>query len=201
MLTFDKEAHIYRWNGEIVPSVTQILKPLSALSYGTIPSAVLAHAADRGTAVHNATWFYDQDDLDESTLDPEVAPYVAAYIEWRKVSGFEIETIETPVYSERLRYAGTPDRVVRKGRKEGILDIKTTLRLEMGVGPQTAGYLEAENEQRRAWHGDLLRYRWALQLKSDGRFELTEMTSPEDIGEFYALCHHHHWLKKQETTR
>ena len=61
--TFDPIEHIYRFDGQRVPSVTQILEPL--IDYSGVPNGVLQYAADRGTAVHLATEFYDDGDLDE----------------------------------------------------------------------------------------------------------------------------------------
>ena len=57
-LTFDPEKHIYRLDGFIIPSVTQVMKPLSDEKYKDVDQEVLDAAAKRGTAVHSACEFF-----------------------------------------------------------------------------------------------------------------------------------------------
>ena len=71
-LLFDEEAHRYELDGRYIPNVTSIIKPLSTLD--RVPAEVLARAAERGKAVHKACELHLLGDLDETTLDDEIAP-------------------------------------------------------------------------------------------------------------------------------
>lgn len=46
-IEFDEQTHIYKLNGEIIPSVTQVLSRLSDFSYAD--PAILARKADIGS--------------------------------------------------------------------------------------------------------------------------------------------------------
>jgi len=81
MLTFDEPSHVYRWRGEVVPSVTQILSPL--VNYAMVPPEALERARLLGQAVHRMTELHDLDDLDEDSLTPEMLPYLAGWKKFR----------------------------------------------------------------------------------------------------------------------
>ena len=59
MLKFYEEPHLYTWNGELVPSVTQVMKYVLGDSYSNIDKLTLDIARDRGTCVHSATELFD----------------------------------------------------------------------------------------------------------------------------------------------
>ena len=58
-MTFNEEKHLYTWNGEPIPSVSQVIKSVCGSSYDSIPADVLAKASYRGTAVHTASELVD----------------------------------------------------------------------------------------------------------------------------------------------
>jgi hypothetical protein len=64
MMTFNEEKHLYTWNGEPIPSVSQVIKAVCGSSYDSIPADVLAKAAWRGQAVHLAS------ELVDAEIDP-----------------------------------------------------------------------------------------------------------------------------------
>ena len=80
MLTFDNSKHEYRFNGVVVPSVTQILKAVGLSDYSYIPTGVLQIATERGTVVHKIIEWYEQDILDASSIDPELKGYFESYL-------------------------------------------------------------------------------------------------------------------------
>ena len=51
-LTFDEASHIYRLNGDIIPSVSKLMEPLKDQCYGGISKRTLENAAIKGSAVH-----------------------------------------------------------------------------------------------------------------------------------------------------
>src|SRR5450755_787122 len=97
--TFDAEAHEYRLAGLVLPSVTQIIAPLT--DYSGIPADVMEFARARGQAVHLACELDDKKDLDESTLDPQLLGYVTAWRAFARDFKPRWGTIEEPIYSEK----------------------------------------------------------------------------------------------------
>ena len=51
-IDFEAEHHIYTLRGIRLPSVTQIMEPMSLMLYKGIPADVLFEAANRGTRAH-----------------------------------------------------------------------------------------------------------------------------------------------------
>jgi hypothetical protein len=70
-LEFDAATHTYRLDGELVPSVTTVLKSVGLVEYSHIPQDVLQAAAHRGTAVHYALELLDRGELDYESLDTD----------------------------------------------------------------------------------------------------------------------------------
>lgn len=175
-LTFEPARHVYHLDGERLPSVTQILQPL--INYDGVPNGILQHAADRGTAVHLATEFWDDGDLDEESVDPEILPYVRAWQRFRAESGFEVLRSEVRVYSPRHRYAGTVDCIgVMRGRLT-MVEKKTTAVLHPATAIQVAAYRRAYNETCAA--PARIRHSYSVHLRRDGTYRLDEWTPDED---------------------
>lgn len=178
---------------ETWPRVTTVLKPLS--DFSMVDPEVLAHAAARGTVVHLATALYDQDDLEEASVDPEVASYLIGWIKFREETKFTPYTcgIERRVESAKHQYRGTLDRAGEMKGKGCILDIKTGTTIGLAAGPQTAAYLHAWNEQSPQLPA--LR-RYVVQLTPAADYRLMPMTNPDDWPEFLNLLGHHRFLER-----
>ena len=73
---FDPATHTYTSEGRRVPSVTQCIDRLN--DYSMVPADLLERKRELGTAVHQATALYDQDDLDWGSVADEVYPYLEA---------------------------------------------------------------------------------------------------------------------------
>lgn len=124
-LTFDPVTHLYRLDGDVIPSVTQILKGVGLSDYSHIPADTLQRAAERGTVVHQIIEFYEKGVLDESSIDPALRGYFESYLR-AKDAGLLFddnrpEEIEKQVFSEKYKYAGTLDQ----SYCDWINDIKT----------------------------------------------------------------------------
>ena len=63
--------------------------------------------------MHLACELDDQDDLDEASVEVDVAPYLAAYRKFRAEVRPEILLNEHRVYHKTWNYCGTLDRVMR----------------------------------------------------------------------------------------
>lgn len=191
-LTFDSDSHRYFYGGKRVPGVTEVMAPL--FHFGMVPAATLEYASDRGTKVHQACHLYVQDDLDEESLDGALRGYVEGFKTFLKVSGFEPIASERRLYSP-LGFAGTADLFGRfpSHRKAGVacIDIKTVATLSPATGIQTAAYAQAWDEG--VIRSERVRYRYALQLRGDGRYRLHEYTRADDIAAFQGLLAFYRW--------
>jgi hypothetical protein len=107
-LQFDAGAHVYSVRGKRVPSVTQILRPI--INFDGVPPDVLAAAAEFGTHAHMACDLYNRGELDEASLDPALAPYLA---QWKAC----IEECDLTIENSELR-----------GYKHGWFDIRFAAR-------------------------------------------------------------------------
>jgi hypothetical protein len=169
MLTFDEAAHIYRWAGAIVPSVTQVLEDVGIVDYSRIPGETRERALARGSRVHAAT---AMEDVSGVPLDPfylleEDAGYVEAWRRFRAEKRFRTELVEQQVYNPLRRYAGTLDRT---GYFEAapavryVVDLKTGA-AEWWVRVQLAAYCATFPDPRTLT-------RLCVELHADGTYRL-----------------------------
>jgi hypothetical protein len=84
-------------------------------------------AADLGSMVHYGTEVYDTDGTILQYNDQQAQAMLSRYIDWRRKTDWEMVSIERPVYSRTMHYAGTLDRLCRlpDGRLS-VLDVKTS---------------------------------------------------------------------------
>lgn len=191
-LTFDAETHVYRFKGEVVPSVTGILKPLQ--DFSSVPVSVLEAASNFGTAVHLACELWDKNVLDEDLLDPALAPYLAGWKQFSADHAVEWEMIEEQVYHPGLRYAGTLDRYGMVSGDRTVLDIKSSAGLYPAVGPQLAAYKNAIP------FCPVTAARMAVQLKADGSYVAKKYTDRTDWPLFASLVTVRNWSLSHNVT-
>lgn len=165
-IEFDTATHRYSVNGRDVPSVTQALKAARLIDFSMIPQAVLLHAAQRGRLVHLALEYLDRGELDEETLDPQIAGYVEAGKRFYRESGFVVDRIECRIYNPTWGYAGTFDRTGWLGKQDTVLDWKTGLSLPAHE-LQLIGYALALPEPRKY-------RRLSVGLNDDGTYRMHE---------------------------
>lgn len=174
-LIFDEAEHAYRFNGVRVPGVTSILRPLS--NFDGIPAQVLEAKRDLGQRVHYACQLSDEDDLEESSVEPDVEPYLEAWRRFLRETGALVLHNEQRVYEPSLRYAGTLDNVIGFQGAKWLVDKKTSIATPIAAGPQTAAYLRALNDPtvtRRA----------AVRLRADGTYRFDSLAGADDWSAF-----------------
>ncbi|MCP5002438.1 MAG: hypothetical protein GY941_00575, partial [Planctomycetes bacterium] len=93
---FNKENHTYWLGDKQLPSVTQILSPLS--DFDKIPKDVLKHKGDLGTEFHNIIHLYLKDDLVESSIDDRLVLPFDAFKKW---SASEIDNLRGGLIEHR----------------------------------------------------------------------------------------------------
>lgn len=176
-LTFEEATHTYRFLGAVIPGVTELLRPLA--NFAGVPRDALEAKADLGRRVHLACQLFDEDDLDETSIEPDVQPYLNAWHKFRHDTGCTVLAVEQKVCEPTLMYAGTLDRVLAFKGAKWLVDLKTCFTTPLTAGPQTAGYL-------RALGDNSVTHRAALRLRPDGTYRLDPLTGADDWSAFMA---------------
>ncbi|MCL1986708.1 MAG: hypothetical protein FWG64_01885 [Firmicutes bacterium] len=200
-LTFDEHRHIYKLNGAIIPSVTQMMRPLSNAYYGTIDKEILQKAANRGTAVHQAIENFLLYEIDD--IEPEYENYYNAFKKWPVVNNPQVIRLsdgqvatENRVYHKIFRYAGTADLICEIDDKITLIDFKTSASIvDMLVKIQLAAYSHAYKS-----HGYEIEQQAIVHLKKDGTQKMlfygNELTNTE-FEVITALLQIQNYLKKE----
>jgi len=182
-IEMDPVTRQYRLNGNKVPGVTKIIKA-GGLQLDWMPDDWYF---ERGRAVHLVTALDDLGDLDESTVDDRIMPYLTGWRRFRAESSFKIEAegIEKRVSNTQYRFCGTLDRLGRIRKRRGVLDIKCG-QPEPWHQIQLAGYaLCLRNSYALA--------RWSLYLKDDGDFRLKPCRDLNDFRIFICATSITNW--------
>lgn len=186
---FDEGLHRYTLNGVVLPSVTQIIKPL--YDFSAVNADVLRRAGEYGTAVHKTIELYLNDDLDEDELDENLYNPLLAFKAWQADNyDIDLETavIEKVGYHPKLKYAGTPDIET----ETMVIDLKSRKCNPLTDSIQLAAYDHMTGNGKRQ--------RYVLELKQDASYVFTlvnptQKSSNEAWSRFRFLFDHH---KSQE---
>lgn len=121
MLHYDNENHVYTWNGERIPSITELAKKFSKMD----TSWLEAHPeyAERGTEIHNelAEYFAEGSTMQLEDLKDEKSREIAKRIARNKK--WQSEVI---VHNKELGYAGIMDLLyVNDGHCLQLIDFKS----------------------------------------------------------------------------
>jgi len=148
LFEFEDDTHIYKLNGKVIPSNTEILKSFNVGNYNRIPFDTLEHAMLRGKAVHKAIQLYENKTLDPESVHPEVAPYFEQYVAFvRTEAAGQLILSETPIFSVNYNFATTLDQVRKRKGEYSIIEIKTGTNSYKFAKLQTAGQMVALTEQ------------------------------------------------------
>jgi hypothetical protein len=109
-MTFDDKTHTFTCKGEVIPSVTQILKAnrMTPEGYEFIDPWYL----QRGTFIHLATEMHDKGTLDDFYDDTNILPYLEAYKTALRDNAWIVTGIEKKLWHPKLKYAGIIDRTI-----------------------------------------------------------------------------------------
>jgi len=186
-LVFDAESHVYTLDGVTIPSVTQVLKSAGLIDFGFVPESILDKAKEFGNAVHKATELEDKEELDYFTLDVPLQNPLDAWNKFKKDFKFTPTIIEEIMYSEKYRFAGTPDRIGTIGKDYVLVDIKTGV-LAKTIALQTSGYeiLSPVKIKRRI----------GVQLNMDGSYKIKEYKDKTDQRVFLSCLNIFNWKGK-----
>jgi hypothetical protein len=102
-LTFNRERHEYTVDGRIIPSVSEIMRPLTDSYYSKASLKAIEKAKKRGTAVHEAIDDYLLFGVTNKRYEPYIKAYEAFQARWpMKLVGNELMLTNG-------KYAGTVD--------------------------------------------------------------------------------------------
>lgn len=173
-IDFDEEKHLYTLRGMKLPSVTQIMEPMSLMLYATVPDNTLQQAADRGTRAHESVSNYVLYGIEE--YDEDTEPYVHAFTQFQRDFNPTWVASEYRTYHKTMGYAGTIDLIGYIEPDDGtgvdVVDLKCTAVFHgVMLSTQIGAYSEALKS-----HGVPVRNRYGLQLLKTGkyRFERVE---------------------------
>lgn len=140
-VTFNAEDHKYTYfNTELVnfegqplpmdlPSVTTIIKDAGLSQNFDNIKGELDWYGDRGSKIHKACHLFDQNNLDEDSLAPEIKGYLEGWKRAKLNLNLVVMHSELIVYDPVLGYAGTLDKFgtvkVKKRKKDAIIDLKS----------------------------------------------------------------------------
>jgi hypothetical protein len=199
-LTFDESAHRYTLDGVVVRSVTGILGQSGVVDFSGVPEAILRAAMERGTNVHLAVHYYNEDDLDLEAFAeafPGCIGYVRSWIELLKSGRLKTVLCEHRVASRVHQYAGTIDWLGEFDGQAAIIDFATGDPKDCAKDLQTMGYVIAATEWSREPGQTILRdfidrhryvARYSVRLNKAGSLPaVTRYTDPRDLSDFLAL--------------
>lgn len=201
--TFDPVSHEGRMNGELWPSVTQLITHFGLVDYSGVPEETMERKRILGTNVHYATGLIDECDLDEEHQAkhfPSTIPYLEAYRKYRVQQPFEPSPKCGRLVSRKLRVHGEPDehgmRIENIGNRPCIVEYKCCYELYPSTSTQTAGYQILIEECL----GIKIKGRYGLLLRPDGSYELERFTDAVDRQDFLACVHLWHRKRNKYKT-
>ena len=176
-LLFDEPTHTYTLGGEALPSVTHIIRFLSADVDKSRPW-IRDEAARRGTLIHQACALVDYGEDDVMDLLPyELHGYLMAYLNFLRDNRCDWKYIELPDWCEYkgTRYAGTVDRYGTMNGVPALLDIKT------GAAASKAQHAAQLTGYRNFPGIDPDCFLYILYLKRDGTYRLVSHVADEEL--------------------
>lgn len=179
-LIFKAKKHEYvTADGKKLPSVSELIEPLSKCVYGEIDPEVLAIAAMRGTEIHRLTEVMDNEHMCE--CPSELSGYLYGY-----VSFLSQHSVRWQYTEEAMRcgdeYAGTIDRFGFVDDKRTLVDIKTSSKI---TGKNLVVYEAQLNLYRRMLeaHEEKVEQMFILHLKKDGGYTLEEINIDDTLAD------------------
>ena len=164
-LKFEDSLHQYSVDGIVIPSVTQIMKPLSQNEYEGIGEKTLEAAAQKGSAVHGAIENWIKFGIMD--IEPEFQGYIDGFLNWWDSYKPEVIGSEIKTYHKIMWYGGTVDLLCRIDKDICLIDYKTTFHL---LQKNCAVQLEAYS-QALASQGVETNTKYILHLKKDGKWD------------------------------
>lgn len=162
---YNDELHQYKFDGVVIPSVTQILKEAGLVNLDFISEEYLREKSDLGKKVHTATELYDADSLDYDDLHPKLQAYVRSWQKFLIDYKITLKDIELQMFSNLYRFAGRLDRTGWIGKELTLVDIKSGS-IQHSHAIQTAGYEILYNQDKKK--SEQIKRRMCVYLNEHG---------------------------------
>lgn len=204
-LTFDAVAHTYTLpDSRRVPSVTTILRSIGISTDFEALAAMGDRLRERiewrralGTAIHADAHAWDDQELVESSVHPDVVPFLEAWKVFRANTRLTPLTRERRVFHPTQFYCGTLDGIFRKPDGRSVLiDLKIGDPKDCGADLQTAAYLAAWQLENPL---GMVHERWAVQLTTDNAipYRITPYGDYRDFARFANVVATFHELTRR----
>ena len=168
MLEYIDEAHLYLYNGVIIPSVSEILnKYLFKDKYKYVPESILKAKAEYGSKVHEAIEYLEKNNKMLEGLNIHQELSVEQYLKIKEKYNLQVLKQEEMVCYKGI-YAGRFDMLANVNGKECLIDIKTTAELDLE-------YLSWQLSLYELAYGKKLEKLYALWLPKKGLGKLIEI--------------------------
>lgn len=189
---FQEDSHQYFLGEKEIPGFSFLLK-----EFGLVDTKFYTEFSRvKGKAIHKAIELDNEGDLNESTLDHKIAPYLKAWRKYKDANYVEPISglVERPVVSSIYRFGCTADvpAYIGKDRTPGIIELKSSSSLPWWVRLQLAAQQIALSEIA----GMSFPLRIALRLGQDGHYSVKQDFGLKDREDFLALVRSY-WLKKE----
>lgn len=129
MIEYLDEEHIYLVDGQIVPSVTQLLHKIFPNKYKDVPKWILEKKADYGTTIHKIIEDLENGVYVETPQSVYIRESINQYDKLKKKYNINVLEQEQMIHYEKY-YAGRFDMIASIDGKECLCDIKTTAELD-----------------------------------------------------------------------
>lgn len=131
---FDATEHVYTLDGEIIPSVTQLLGRAGLVSEAFYTEA----SAERGHQIHQLCAQYDLGAVEDlPRCVSAYKPWLLAYVKFLRTVRPAWVSIEEACANTQYRFGGRPDRLGTVWGAEAIVELKSGV-MERWHGVQTA---------------------------------------------------------------
>lgn len=181
-LIFRPEDHTYWYDGQRIPSVTQIVGFGGAgPAYADVPTEVLEKKASLGRRVHTIIENFLTSGGSLTTDDPRAQKYLDGFQNFYETGVYQHLFSELALYHPSFSYAGTIDLIGLVHGRESVLDIKTTYAFhKQAVTQQVAAYANLAianmGVDRLTWY--------CLHLRPTGNYKLINVTDGSAFGRF-----------------
>lgn len=180
-LVLDEATHFYTYRGNPVPSVTQIMTDVGLIQLNGNKQNIDI-AGQFGTAVHKTCELWDKGNLDQSSLDIKLVPYLDCWKNFLFDYKIKILEIELQLYHPTLKFAGTIDRIVQFNGPICMLDIKSGSTVSQSAEIQLAGYKLLYCDVNDISYEKV--WRMAVQLVPEGKAKIFTYKQPSDLNVF-----------------
>lgn len=135
------------WYGKMVYQAVIKDPSLGQQEALAVPGIESGKAKARGTDVHKVVELYEMHRKGDVVVPEHMEGYYKALCKWFDDTEVKIEWHEKTLISHKYQYAGTADLLVKKGKENWLIDIKTGKEIYPEAFLQLSAYKQALEEE------------------------------------------------------